>query len=509
MNIESANLSSLSPNSSTVESLPLLADGSVVSEGFSGALVAQIELLNNIKTENESPLQTPDVGGLSVDNVEMQDFAALLGNDLPPAYKIKDEVDHEAALAAVTDSLKYISKDTAAGETAIETEQRMNGVIAMAVPVEQGMSDTVAVPVEQGMNDAVAATASVEQNMKNEVALAAPVEQNTTAAAVETAQPMNDAVVTEAQVQAGVEHGNDRPDKQQAESEVQVAVVEENRGAEELLASIIIPVVVPTGREKAVTVNNLAPADVTKESVASFIKPSTEDAKPNQFTKVAGDVLQSEAVFRQPVQNKQDFNLKYLEDAGQAEKTGRVEQPASSLEGEKSLSRVDLAQVQVNKPIVDNKTDVPAITKPLSHPEWNKDLGERIVWMSSKAIPSAEIRLNPQHLGPISVRVNVTDDQATVVFTAQHAATREAIEASVPKLREMMGAQQLNLAEVNVSQSPTPDQGRSQSQSFAQNFADSRGQGSSGTVVEGADVVEQDIESGQAVVSKGLLSLYA
>ncbi|MFZ2405623.1 MAG: flagellar hook-length control protein FliK [Methylobacter sp.] len=509
MNIESANLSSVSPNNSTVESLPLLADGSVVSEGFSGALVAQIELLNNIKTENESTLQTPDVGGLSVGNVEMQDFAALLGNDLPPAYKIKDEVDHEAALAAVTDSLKYISKDTdtAAGEAAVEAEQRMNDVIAMTVPVEQGISDAGAVPVEQSINDAVAATVSVEQNMKNGVALAAPVEQNTTAAVVETAQPVNDAVVTEAQVQAGVEHGNDRPDKQQAESEAQVAVVEDNRGAEELLASIILPVVMPTEREKAVTVNNLASADVTEESLTSFIKPSTADAKPNQFAKVAGDVLQSEAVFRQPVQNKQDFNLKYLEDAGQAEKTGRVEQPVSSLEGEKSLSRVDLAQV--SKPIVDNKTDVPAITKPLSHPEWNKDLGERIVWMSSKAIPSAEIRLNPQHLGPISVRVNVTDDQATVVFTAQHAATREAIEASVPKLREMMGAQQLNLAEVNVSQSPTPDQGRSQSQSFAQNFADDRGQGSAGTVVEGADVVEQDIESGQAVVSKGLLSLYA
>jgi flagellar hook-length control protein FliK len=129
--------------------------------------------------------------------------------------------------------------------------------------------------------------------------------------------------------------------------------------------------------------------------------------------------------------------------------------------------------------------------------------------MSSKAIPAAEIRLNPQHLGPVSVRVNVADDQATVVFTAQHAATREALEASIPKLREMMAAQQLNLVEVSVSQGSSSDQGRSQSQNYAQT-ADGRGQqGAAGAVVDGIDDVEQEIESGRAVVSKGLLSIYA
>ena len=148
------------------------------------------------------------------------------------------------------------------------------------------------------------------------------------------------------------------------------------------------------------------------------------------------------------------------------------------------------------------------MTKPLSHPEWSKDLGERIVWMNSRAIPSAEIRLNPPHLGPISVRVDVSDDQATVVFTAQHAAVREMLEASIPKLREMMGAQQLNLVEANVFQGPAPDQGRSQSQNFAQT-ADGRRQVPMAVVADGVDEVEQEIASGQAVVSNGLLSIYA
>jgi flagellar hook-length control protein FliK len=275
-------------------------------------------------------------------------------------------------------------------------------------------------------------------------------------------------------------------------------------------ATVILPSVMPV--EQVKPVNNLAPSNTIAEDDAplSFIEPATENAKPSQMTKVSGDVLQGEAVFRQPEQSKQDvINLKYLGDAGQSEKTGRVEQQVLNLntDGEKTVSRIGTDMIQPNRPVADNKTDVPAITKPLSHPEWNKDVGERIVWMSSKAIPSAEIRLNPQHLGPISVRVDVTDDKATVAFTAQHAVVRETLEASIPKLREMMSAQQINLVEVNVSQGSASDQGRSQAQNFAQTSG--RGQGMVDGVIDGVDDVEQEIESGRAVVSKGLLSLYA
>ena len=73
-----------------------------------------------------------------------------------------------------------------------------------------------------------------------------------------------------------------------------------------------------------------------------------------------------------------------------------------------------------------------------------------------------------------------------------------------------MGAQQLNLADVNISQGSMSDQGRSQAQNFAQT-ADGRGQqgGAANVAANGVDEVEQEIESGRAVVSNGLLSIYA
>ena len=95
------------------------------------------------------------------------------------------------------------------------------------------------------------------------------------------------------------------------------------------------------------------------------------------------------------------------------------------------------------------------IQTPVDHPAWSQELGDRIVWMAGKGqgqgLQTAEIKLNPAHLGPVEVRVHMNQDQASVQFVSNHAAIREAIESAVPKLREMLSAQQLNLADVNVS----------------------------------------------------------
>ena len=517
MIIESANLLSLAPNSSgTVENItPPLIDSGVISEGFSGALVAQIELLGNIKTGDSLSLQTQgtvgvqgDVAGLSGVKVNTQDFAALLGNDLPSSYKTKDDADHEAALAAVTDTLKYIAVGTTAGEKAAVIEQNVKDVIAMAIPTGQTATNAVAsvIPAGQSLTNIDATAVPVEQNIKNEVVTAVPVEQNATDVIAESGQSMKD-VGIEASVQMNLEHGNDKPDKKKVEDDAQVAVVANNSGTEGQ-SVMVVPLPPVMQAEQTKTANNSTSTDTIAEGgLLSFIKQSTGDVKQNQPVSVPDNILKSETVFRQPVQDKQGFNLNYFQNSEQTEKTGRTDQQVLSLEDGKTLSRVATDMAQPNK-IVENKADVPAMTKPLSHPEWNKDLGDRIVWMSNKAIPSAEIRLNPQHLGPISVRVDVTDDQATVVFTAQHAAVRETLEASIPKLREMMGSQQLNLVDVSISQGPASDQGRSQSQNFAQT-ADGRRQGAMAGAVDGIDDVEQEIASGRSVVSKGLLSIYA
>ncbi|EGW55553.1 flagellar hook-length control protein-like protein [endosymbiont of Tevnia jerichonana (vent Tica)] len=89
---------------------------------------------------------------------------------------------------------------------------------------------------------------------------------------------------------------------------------------------------------------------------------------------------------------------------------------------------------------------------PVGQPEWNQSLGDRLQWMIGRNIQQAEVRLSPPHLGPLEIRVSLHNDQASVSFVAQHAATRDAIEAALPRLREMLGEANINLADVDVGQ---------------------------------------------------------
>ena len=77
----------------------------------------------------------------------------------------------------------------------------------------------------------------------------------------------------------------------------------------------------------------------------------------------------------------------------------------------------------------------------------------------------AQIRITPQNMGPIEVRVQMQNDQATIAFTAQHGATREAIDAALPRLREMLSDQNVNVVDVDISQHSFAEQRDQQAES--------------------------------------------
>lgn len=162
----------------------------------------------------------------------------------------------------------------------------------------------------------------------------------------------------------------------------------------------------------------------------------------------------------------------------------------------------------------EQRIEVAPMSKHFAHPEWNTEMGERIIWMHKQNIPSAELRLNPEHLGPVKIKIDVKQDQANISFSTQHAVVKEAIEAALPKLREMFTAQQLNLADVNVShqesgQRQTRDFNESGSGTFKQEntghetFSDSKEE------KEQPTHLAEEIEAGRAVASQGILNLFA
>ncbi|MGR9053897.1 MAG: flagellar hook-length control protein FliK [Gammaproteobacteria bacterium] len=177
-----------------------------------------------------------------------------------------------------------------------------------------------------------------------------------------------------------------------------------------------------------------------------------------------------------------------------------------------STNGVTGVSASTTPPSLGQKNEIPAMARPPSHPDWNQDLGDRILWMKDRNVPFAELRLNPAHLGPVSIRVDMDQDQARIAFNAHHASVRDAIEAAVPRLREMLGTEHINLTEVSITQRSDQDKLSDFGQS-AQQRQGENGQSKNGdTYMPSYDSNPMDIsgESGSSlVVGTGLLNLFA
>ncbi len=90
------------------------------------------------------------------------------------------------------------------------------------------------------------------------------------------------------------------------------------------------------------------------------------------------------------------------------------------------------------------------VSTPIGHPAFAADLSHRVLLFAGQRVNSAQITVTPNDLGPISVSIEMTGQEAAIQFSAAHATTRAAIEDAMPRLREMLAAQGLQLTQADV-----------------------------------------------------------
>ncbi len=82
---------------------------------------------------------------------------------------------------------------------------------------------------------------------------------------------------------------------------------------------------------------------------------------------------------------------------------------------------------------------------------WDQQLGQKIVWMVAGGQQSASLTLNPPDLGPLQVVLSVHNDQTNAAFSSAQPEVRQALEAALPRLREMMNEAGIALGNATVS----------------------------------------------------------
>lgn len=91
------------------------------------------------------------------------------------------------------------------------------------------------------------------------------------------------------------------------------------------------------------------------------------------------------------------------------------------------------------------------IETPVRDQTWASDFSQKIVWLASHDKQTAQLTLNPPQMGPIEISLNLNKDGASALFVSQNAEVREALEAALPRLREMLAGAGIELGQANVS----------------------------------------------------------
>jgi flagellar hook-length control protein FliK len=119
---------------------------------------------------------------------------------------------------------------------------------------------------------------------------------------------------------------------------------------------------------------------------------------------------------------------------------------------------------------------------------WENQVGQKVVYMVGSDEQTASLTLNPPDLGPLQVVLSVSNDQASVTFSANQEEVRQALEDALPRLREMMSENGIALGNATVN-AGMPDNRQAQEQAarnsggFSGN-GNGRGRGDNGNAAD-------------------------
>jgi flagellar hook-length control protein FliK len=164
-----------------------------------------------------------------------------------------------------------------------------------------------------------------------------------------------------------------------------------------------------------------------------------QDAPEHQFADHASRLMDKLGTMRESLQQGNSLQTPRFTLQADAAVTGTVG-GTSSFAADRAEPMYDLRQFVAQQPLQ------PAADSN----RFAAGLGERLMFMSQNGVQSAQLKLHPEYLGPLDVRIQIEDDVAQVWFGAQHGQTREALEAALPRLREMFAEQGIQLAHADV-----------------------------------------------------------
>jgi len=166
--------------------------------------------------------------------------------------------------------------------------------------------------------------------------------------------------------------------------------------------------------------------------------------------------------------------------------------------------------MSLNQQAAVNGQAVERLTPPVGSQGWDQAVGQKVVWMASGGLQSASLTLNPPDLGPLQVVLHVNNDQADATFITAQPEVKQALEAAMPKLREMMDQAGIQLGQATVNTGmPNQQQGAGQQQAQSGGNSSRLGGGNGGNDEAELNVASVPVRRAPSIGGQGLVDTFA
>ncbi|ODR83931.1 flagellar hook-length control protein FliK [Shewanella xiamenensis] len=233
---------------------------------------------------------------------------------------------------------------------------------------------------------------------------------------------------------------------------------------------------------------------------AVSVEPNAIDDNPSR-AEISAGLLLKDAKLAVTLDSRQENALSSL-DTGHEESVTEfkpVDFKAVSIQhslANQQIQRQEIPQVHLSlRQGVENQNQMQEMIQ-----RFSPVMKQQLVTMVSQGIQQAEIRLDPPELGHMIVKIQVHGEQTQVQFHVAQAQTRDVVEQAIPRLRELLQEQGMQLADSHVSQG---DQGQRREGGFADSG------GSSGGNVDDFSAEELDLGLNQATSLNSGIDYYA
>ena len=114
------------------------------------------------------------------------------------------------------------------------------------------------------------------------------------------------------------------------------------------------------------------------------------------------------------------------------------------------------------------------VDTPVGTRGWDGDVGNKVIWMIGRQEQRAELVLNPPQLGRVEVSLSINANQTNAVFVSANPAVRDALEAAMPRLREILADAGINLGQAQVGGDANSNGAANQSTNQRESWDNSR-----------------------------------